>query len=233
MNTYRQQAERGDAEADFKLGLLYEYGYKPTSEDDGKDYAQALRWFRKAAEQDHADARLELGKMYLDGKGVERDYAEAARWLRCPKLDEQLVSSCTAGAIPQPAFDLLAKMKCPVVEGAVGGYGSAISLTPNATVAYQVCCRDFHRGPCEAVLIGKIGSQWSDLTAKEGLQGSGEACRDLLPLESQHNGVHDLCIPNECDLATFQRTKHCTAAVWQFRNGRYHDVASKLAEHSH
>jgi len=86
MNTYRQQAERGDAEADFKLGLLYEYGYKPTSEDDGKDYAQALRWFRKAAEQDHADARLELGKMYLDGKGVERDYAEAARWLRCPKL---------------------------------------------------------------------------------------------------------------------------------------------------
>ena len=226
INIYREQAERGDAQAAYKVGRLYESVLE--------DYTEALRWFRKAAEQGNAGARLELGRMYLDGKGVERDYSEAASWLRCPKLDAQLVSSCTATIdLPQPALDLLTKMKCDVEGGAVYDYVSAIPLTADASVAYQVCCRDFHRDPCDAVLIGKVGSQWKNLTTKGGLQGLGEACRDLLPLQSQHNGIHDLCVPNQCDLATYQRTKRCATEVWQFRNGRYQSASSTVAEHAH
>jgi TPR repeat protein len=41
------------------------------------DDAQAVSWFRQAAEQGFADARNQLGEMYLAGRGVRRDLAQA------------------------------------------------------------------------------------------------------------------------------------------------------------
>jgi TPR repeat protein len=46
------------------------------------DYAEAAKWFRKAAEQGDADARYILGNMYYFGEGVTQDYAEAVKWYR-------------------------------------------------------------------------------------------------------------------------------------------------------
>jgi len=45
-----------------------------------QDYAKAMKWYRKAAEQGDAGAEYNLGDMYKQGQGVPRDYAEAARW---------------------------------------------------------------------------------------------------------------------------------------------------------
>ncbi len=180
-----------------------------------------------------ADARLELGQMYLDGKGVEVDYVQAAHWFGCPKLDERLLSACDATAyfddFPQGARNLLVKMGCDT-EGAVGNSPSGFQLA-DGTPAYQVCCRDFHRDPCEAVLIGKIGSQWKDLTAKGDLRGFGKSCRVLLPLESQHYGVHDLCVPSQCGPAKPGEKQSCL--VWRFKNGRYHGVVYTPQETPH
>ena len=47
-----------------------------------QDYAEAVRWYRKAADQGNADAQFSLGYMYDNGQGVPQDYAEAARWYR-------------------------------------------------------------------------------------------------------------------------------------------------------
>jgi len=47
-----------------------------------RDYAQALVWYRKAADQGSADGQFNLGLMYAQGQGVHRDDAEAARWYR-------------------------------------------------------------------------------------------------------------------------------------------------------
>ena len=47
-----------------------------------QDYAEAMKWFRLAADQGIAIARAELGFMYANGQGVPQDYAEAAKWLR-------------------------------------------------------------------------------------------------------------------------------------------------------
>jgi len=46
----------------------------------GGDYVEALKWFRRAAEQGHAGAQSNLGFMYDTGDGVPQDYAEAAKW---------------------------------------------------------------------------------------------------------------------------------------------------------
>lgn len=47
-----------------------------------KDRAEAAKWFRKAAEQNHAAAAAVLGYLYERGDGVKADPAEAAKWYR-------------------------------------------------------------------------------------------------------------------------------------------------------
>ena len=75
---YRQGAEKGDASAQFKLGLCYALGLGVT-----KDEAKAFGWFRKAAEQGHARSLYVVGVSYDDGIGVAKD---AARAIECIKL---------------------------------------------------------------------------------------------------------------------------------------------------
>ena len=47
-----------------------------------QDYAEALRWYRAAAERGNAAAQFNLGCMYDNGLGADQDHAEAARWFR-------------------------------------------------------------------------------------------------------------------------------------------------------
>jgi len=46
-----------------------------------QDYAKAAEWFRKAAEQGHAEAQFTLSLLYHDRQGVQKDDAQAAKWL--------------------------------------------------------------------------------------------------------------------------------------------------------
>ncbi len=46
-----------------------------------RDYVEALKWFRKAADQDNAIAQRSLATVYYYGApGVPRDYVEALKW---------------------------------------------------------------------------------------------------------------------------------------------------------
>ena len=47
-----------------------------------QDYAEAVKWYRRAAEQGDAYAQNNLGFMYDNGHGVPQDYAEAVKWYR-------------------------------------------------------------------------------------------------------------------------------------------------------
>ena len=53
-----------------------------TGEGVLKDEAEAVRWFRLAAEQGDAGAQFNLGVMHDNGRGVLKDEAEAVRWYR-------------------------------------------------------------------------------------------------------------------------------------------------------
>jgi hypothetical protein len=46
-----------------------------------KDYAQAVQWYRRAADQGIARAQFNLGVMYSRGQGVLQDYIEAHKWM--------------------------------------------------------------------------------------------------------------------------------------------------------
>jgi len=44
-----------------------------------QDYAEAMRWFRKAADQGNADAQANIGDLYYYGHGVAQNYAVSGR----------------------------------------------------------------------------------------------------------------------------------------------------------
>ena len=45
-----------------------------------QDYAEALRWYHKAAEQGDAEAQYNLGAMYDNGDGVRRNFHLSKEW---------------------------------------------------------------------------------------------------------------------------------------------------------
>jgi hypothetical protein len=220
------KAEKGDPQAEAALGDNYEYGiWVP------KDHAEALLWYRKAAEHGDIGAREILGQMYFDGKGVKQNLTEAARWFGCPKPSEAIIASCKTVSykdLPQGARDLLTKMKCEVRTGSNYDYGSAVDLSGKGTPAYQFCCTESPHGPCGAVVVGKIGVDWKDLTAKVGSLGFDSLCGGIVGLESQHNGFHDVCIPDECSAVASGKGNACTPTIWQFSDGRYRSVTNAI-----
>ena len=73
----RSLATAGDAGAQYNLGGMYLNGRGVP-----QDYDEALRWFRRAADQGFAGAQSDLGFMYATGRGVPQDDGEAARLYR-------------------------------------------------------------------------------------------------------------------------------------------------------
>lgn len=45
-----------------------------------QDYAEAVKWYRQAADQGNADAQNNLGMMYYNGYGVRRNFHLSKEW---------------------------------------------------------------------------------------------------------------------------------------------------------
>ena len=94
---YQMAADQGDREA---IDILHQLQSRiPTSREinrwyqTGKnyyygnngvkmDYAEAVKWYRKAALMGHADAQNYLGVCYDHGRGLNEDDVEAVKWFR-------------------------------------------------------------------------------------------------------------------------------------------------------
>ena len=72
-----EQAERESKKA-YELGEEYYYGRNGKS----KNYTEAAKNYRKAAEQGHADGQNNLGFMYDYGYGVTKDISQAKYWYK-------------------------------------------------------------------------------------------------------------------------------------------------------
>nr|WP_321403391.1 tetratricopeptide repeat protein [uncultured Desulfobacter sp.] len=66
-------AEQGDAQSQFILGLRYAQG-----DAVEQNFAEAAKWWQKAAAQGFADAQYNLGVLYARGDGVPKDLSKAA-----------------------------------------------------------------------------------------------------------------------------------------------------------
>jgi TPR repeat protein len=70
------RAERGDANAQARLGFMYEHGRGVP-----QDYGLAVYWYTCAAAQGHATGQYLLGLMYDKGLGIVRSDILAYMWL--------------------------------------------------------------------------------------------------------------------------------------------------------
>ena len=66
---------------------------------DRGDYATALIEIRPLAEQGDAVAQTLLGSMYMHGKGVARDWAEAVKWSHLAAEQGQAVAQFSLGVM--------------------------------------------------------------------------------------------------------------------------------------
>ncbi len=72
---YERSARKGDPEAQFKLGLINEFG-KSTD----VDMTSAMHWYNKSADQGHQRALTRLGVIFFEEENYEKSikYIEAA-----------------------------------------------------------------------------------------------------------------------------------------------------------
>ena len=75
-NEVKFTAIGGDADAQFELAGLYAGG-----EGVKQNLTEAVKWYRKAAEQGHDGAQYKLGLSYQNRKGVPQSDTEAYIWL--------------------------------------------------------------------------------------------------------------------------------------------------------
>ena len=72
-----QQAEAGDADAANTVGFQYGNGLSVMQND-----AEALKWYRKAAELGSEEGMYNLAGVYENGYGVKQDSQKAVKWYR-------------------------------------------------------------------------------------------------------------------------------------------------------
>ena len=73
LQMWKPLAEQGDFDLQFALGKVYL---------SGQNYAEAFKWFRRAAEQGDRVAAGYLGVFYANGEGVGEDKSKALHWFR-------------------------------------------------------------------------------------------------------------------------------------------------------
>ena len=80
----RKAEEEAKPKADEEAKHLYTIGNDYYYGRNGKkqNYAEAVRYYREAAEQGYADAQYSLGYCYYCGDGVDENETEAVKWFR-------------------------------------------------------------------------------------------------------------------------------------------------------
>ena len=98
-------AKAGDADAQYRLAMLYRNG-----DSSAKQIKESLEWQRKAAEAGNVEAQYGLGLLYANGQYVKQDNKKAVDWLQKAAaqghVNAKLVLASTgngAESVPAPA----------------------------------------------------------------------------------------------------------------------------------
>ena len=73
---FKRLAEHGNADAQVTLGMIYTFGQGTVAQD----FDEGRFWLKLASNQESGTARLNLGNIYAQGIGVDRDLIRAYAW---------------------------------------------------------------------------------------------------------------------------------------------------------
>lgn len=94
LQLWLSSAQLGDADAQNRVGQIYQMGI-----GGDPDPAEAAKWFRKAADQGHRAAALNLAAAYETGAGVPRDEDQARAYYAIAQGSTRAQTDTTAEAL--------------------------------------------------------------------------------------------------------------------------------------
>jgi hypothetical protein len=115
-------AEQGDANAQYTLGYLHEKG-----EVTEQNVHEAVKWYRKAARQNHLPAQIRLGSLYASGQGAPQNDVLAYFWF-------DLVARSGNRAAARLCRKLSGRMR-PTQKAAAGQLARKWQAPPDAATA--------------------------------------------------------------------------------------------------
>lgn len=158
-----QAEEPRDAPAQYALGLRYYKG-------DGmaKQPAEAVKWYRRAADHGYAKAQNSLGVCYHQGKGVPQDAVKAVKWYRqaadqgfaLAQANLGICYATGAGVAKNPVASITWYRKA-----AAQGCASALVNLGNAYCDGNGVTRDY----AEAVMCYRQAAKQGDAAGQHGL----------------------------------------------------------------
>ena len=166
LNRCRAAAERGDAAAQFELGMRYVFGLGLPS-----DRGEGERWLRKAADQGHETARCWC---MVFGFGVERDPKSAAKLCRAAAEQGDPWAQLAQG-FDSEASDMKAAMKWYRRSADQG----------NAVAAYKLAERYRFGGGGVVEKDPAASEKWMKLAAERGYEPAQVTLARLAPNRSR------------------------------------------------
>ncbi|MBF0323225.1 MAG: sel1 repeat family protein [Magnetococcales bacterium] len=160
-------AEKDDPRAQFLVGRMLEEGQGVV-----RDPLKAAQWYRRAAQQGHAESQARLGFLYLGGTDVPQDNNEALKWFQTAAQENQhpiaqayLCSIYAEGTIV-PADQKLSLEWCR--KAAERGVPAAQTMM------------GFHHALGKALPMDRaVARQWFELAAKQGYAGAIKALAEM------------------------------------------------------
>ena len=90
----KPSAEGGLGTLEALIGDAYYYGHGVS-----RDYTEAARWYRRAAENSNVMAQSTLGDIYYYGRGVPQDFVEAGQWWQLAAEQGMAVAQLNLGVM--------------------------------------------------------------------------------------------------------------------------------------
>lgn len=178
----REEAEGGNSEACYQLGLLYNM-----SEEFGIDEKSAVPWFKKASDRGHQEAMFTMAMLLYAGELVVTNRVESARLLslidptRLPRAPEVLGLMVLSGeGVPKDVPRGISLLE----TAATNGRAQAATALGRVYLAGEVVSRDENKALDWFLKAGAMGDA-------RGMAKAGLLCA-LASDEALQNRSHDL-----------------------------------------
>ncbi|AQZ50953.1 Putative beta-lactamase HcpC precursor [Martelella mediterranea DSM 17316] len=163
---YRKTAEASFAPALNRMGLVYWRGEAGVA----RDPQAAAVFFEHAAVQGDANAAFNLGKLYLDGDGVEKDRTRAATLFRVAAEGDHVLALNTLGGMARDHGQRQQERRYFERSAALG---NAVGLFEMARITLRDATQETH----DSVRID--AHVYLNLAGARGHPGAGEALQAL------------------------------------------------------
>ena len=159
-------AEQGDAEAQFRMGVLCTVGEGVLS-----DRTKAAEWFYLAAVQDHAAAQSHLSHCFMNGHGVPQNFMDAVKWMRKAAENGDAIAQLALGMAHEEGRWVLQSDR----EAALWLHRSSEQGNPNGQFLLGKCYQS-GKGVTKDLIEAH---KWFNLASARNVKGA-EASRDAV-----------------------------------------------------